>query len=43
MTGGRREVERISGQRAVPVLVSDKGEVFAGSAAIVNWAEANRG
>ena len=42
MTAGRREVERISGQRAVPVLVSDDGEVIAGSAAIVTWSEANR-
>ncbi len=41
VTEGRREVERISGQRAVPVLVTDDGEVIAGSREIVAWAEAH--
>ena len=30
-TDGRREVERLSGQRVVPVLVTDDGEVVADS------------
>jgi glutathione S-transferase len=34
----RAEVERISGQRAVPILVLDDGEVVTGSGAIVAWA-----
>jgi glutathione S-transferase len=38
----RAEIERLSGQRAVPILVLDKGEVITGSAAIVGWAQANR-
>ncbi len=37
----RAEVERLSGQRAVPILVLDDGSVIAGSGAIVRWAEAN--
>ena len=41
ITDGRREVERISGQRAVPVLVTDDGEVVADSQRIVEWAEVN--
>jgi hypothetical protein len=41
ITDGRREVERLSGQRAVPVLVTDDGEVVADSTRIVEWAEAN--
>jgi len=41
MTDGRREVERLSGQRAVPVLVTDDGEVVADSKRIIEWAEAN--
>jgi len=41
ITDGRREVERISGQRAVPVLVTDDGEVIADSHRIVEWAEAH--
>jgi hypothetical protein len=41
ITEGRREVERISGQRAVPVLVTDSGEVIADSRRIVEWAERN--
>jgi glutathione S-transferase len=41
VTDGRREVERISGQRAVPVMVTDDGEVVADSPRIVEWAEAH--
>jgi len=41
VTEGRREVERISGQRAVPVLVTNDGEVIAGSREIIAWAEAH--
>ena len=41
VTDGRREVEELSGQRAVPVLVTDDGEVVADSKRIVGWAEAN--
>jgi glutathione S-transferase len=35
----RAEVERLSGQRAVPILVLDDGEVITGSGAIVHWAQ----
>jgi len=38
MTQGRREVERISGQRAVPVLMTVDGEVVVGSNKIIDWA-----
>jgi hypothetical protein len=41
MTQGRKEVEELSGQRAVPVLVIDEGEVISGSDRIVDWAEAH--
>jgi glutathione S-transferase len=34
----RAEVEQLSGQRAVPILVLDDGEVITGSGAIVGWA-----
>ena len=37
----RAEVERLSGQRAVPILVLDGGDVIAGSAEIARWAQAN--
>ena len=37
----RAEVERLSGQRGVPILVLDDGEVVAGSGRIVEWAEEN--
>jgi glutathione S-transferase len=37
----RDEVERLSGQRAVPILVLDDGNAIAGSDAIVRWAKAN--
>ncbi len=35
----RAEIERLSGQRAVPILVLDGGDVISGSAAIVRWAD----
>ena len=41
ITEGRKEVERISGQRAVPVLVTDAGEVITDSQRIVDWAQAH--
>ncbi len=34
----RAEVERLSGQRSVPILVLDDGEVITGSGTIVRWA-----
>jgi hypothetical protein len=34
----RAEIERLSGQRAVPILVLDDGEVITGSGSIVRWA-----
>jgi glutathione S-transferase len=34
----RAEVEQLSGQRAVPILALDDGEVIVGSGAIVRWA-----
>lgn len=37
----RAEVKRLSGQRAVPILVLDDGEVIAGSGAISAWAAAH--
>ena len=40
-TDGRREVEEISGQRVVPVLVTDSGEAISDSKRIIAWAEAN--
>jgi glutathione S-transferase len=35
----RAEVERLSGQRAVPILVLDDGEVVTGSGGIARWAQ----
>ena len=37
----RAEIERLSGQRAVPILVLDDGKVIAGSGVIVRWAREN--
>ncbi len=34
----RAEIERLSGQRSVPILVLDGGEVVTGSGSIVRWA-----
>jgi glutathione S-transferase len=33
----RAEVEELSGQRSVPILVLDSGEVVTGSGEIVSW------
>ena len=41
ITDGRREVERLTGQRAVPVLVTDEDQVIQDSRRIIGWAEAN--
>lgn len=38
----RAEIERLSGQRSVPILVLDGGEVITGSGAIVRWAKETR-
>jgi glutathione S-transferase len=35
----RAEVEQLSGQRGVPILVLDDGEVITGSGTIVTWAK----
>ena len=35
----RAEVERLSGQRAVPILVLDDGTVISGSSRIADWAK----
>ena len=35
----RAEIEHLSGQRAVPILLLDDGDVITGSGAIVAWAE----
>jgi glutathione S-transferase len=40
-TEGRREVEQLSGQKVVPVLVTDGGEVINDSKRIIEWAEAH--
>jgi Glutathione S-transferase, N-terminal domain len=40
-TEGRKQVEEISGQKVVPVLVTDTGEVVNESKRIVAWAEEN--
>jgi glutathione S-transferase len=37
----RAEIEKLSGQRAVPILVLDDGAVITGSGAIVRWAREN--
>ena len=34
----RAEVEQLSGQRGVPILVLDDGQVISGSGDIVSWA-----
>jgi glutathione S-transferase len=38
----RAEIERLSGQRAVPILVLDDGEVITGSGRIAAWAREPR-
>ena len=37
----RREVEELSGQRSVPILVLDDGDVITGSGRIAEWASRN--
>lgn len=37
----RDEIERLSGQKLVPILVLDDGSVINGSGNIVDWAKAN--
>jgi glutathione S-transferase len=37
----RAEVERLSGQRGVPILVLDEGQVVVGSSEIVDWARSH--
>jgi glutathione S-transferase len=38
----RAEIEQLSGQRGVPILVLDDGEVIAGSGEIARWAQEHR-
>jgi glutathione S-transferase len=38
----RAEVEKLSGQRSVPILMLDDGEVITGSGTIARWATENR-
>jgi hypothetical protein len=38
-TPGRKEVEQLTGQRWVPVLVSDDDEIVKGSREIESWAK----
>jgi glutathione S-transferase len=40
-TAGRKEVEQLTGQRTVPVLVTDDDELISDSSRIIEWAEAN--
>jgi glutathione S-transferase len=37
----RAEIEKLSGQRSVPILVLDDGEVLVGSGDIVRWARSH--
>ena len=41
LTPGRRKVKELTGDILVPVLVTDEGEVVAGSGEIAAWAEAH--
>ena len=41
MTRGRKEVEELTGQRAVPVLVTEGDQVITDSHRIADWAERN--
>ncbi len=40
-TKGRDEVDRLTGQRVVPVLVTDDGTAIRESKAIIAWAQAH--
>jgi hypothetical protein len=39
LTPGRRKVKQLTGHTTVPVLVTDDGEVVAGSREIAAWAK----
>ncbi|MDQ3572784.1 MAG: glutathione S-transferase domain-containing protein [Actinomycetota bacterium] len=41
VTSGRKEVEEVSGQRMVPVLITDTGDLVTDSKRIAEWADAN--
>jgi hypothetical protein len=41
MTEGREEVKELTGQPAVPVLITDGGEAIHDSRRIVEWAQAH--
>lgn len=41
LTGGRREVKRLSGRSWVPLLVTDDGEAIDDSERIIAWAQQN--
>ncbi len=41
ITGGRKEVKRLTGQSWVPALTLDDGETIHDSKRIIAWAEAN--
>jgi hypothetical protein len=41
LTSGRKEVQKLTGQKWVPVLVLDDGEVIQDSKNIIAWAEKN--
>ena len=41
MNGGRKEVMELTGQKGVPVLVTDDGQAVTESRAIVDWAKAH--
>jgi len=41
ITEGRREVKELTGQPAVPVLVTDDGEAIHDSKRIADWAESH--
>lgn len=41
VTSGRKEVQELTGQKWVPVLVTDAGDVIADSESIVAWAREN--
>lgn len=38
----RAEIEQLSGQRSVPILLLDGGDTVVGSGAIVHWAQEKR-
>lgn len=41
LTPGRRTVKELTGETTVPVLVTEDGEVVAGSEVIATWAQRN--